>query len=54
MNSYLPTSWFMSLVLLGGCSLEPTYEKPDAPIDQQWPANAAGECCSGKQAFDKD
>jgi len=54
MNHCLPTSCFMTLFLLGGCSLEPTYEKPEAPIDQQWPANTAGECCNGKQAFDKD
>jgi len=54
MNRRLSTSCFMSLLLLGGCSLEPKYEKPEAPIDQQWPASSASDCCSAKQAFDKD
>ncbi|MDE1165160.1 MAG: efflux transporter outer membrane subunit [Pseudomonas sp.] len=54
MNGYFPTTCLASFLIVGGCSLEPTYQQPDAPIDQQWPANAAAGCCSSKQTFDQD
>ncbi|MFJ3484302.1 efflux transporter outer membrane subunit [Pseudomonas sp. NPDC090202] len=43
----------LTLVLLGGCSLEPTYERPEAPIDQQWPSNLQG-AADPKLAFQED
>jgi multidrug efflux system outer membrane protein len=45
----------LTLLLLGGCSLEPKYERPDAPIDQQWPANTQGGGVSeSRQVFQED
>jgi multidrug efflux system outer membrane protein len=53
MNSSLPFTC-LTLLLLGGCSLEPTYQRPDAPIDQQWPANTQGAVADPKLAFQED
>ncbi|MFK3795324.1 efflux transporter outer membrane subunit [Pseudomonas sp. NPDC088444] len=54
MNSPLPLTC-LTLLLLTGCSLEPTYERPDTPIDQQWPSNTQGAGASeSKQAFQED
>ncbi|MPQ66332.1 MULTISPECIES: efflux transporter outer membrane subunit [unclassified Pseudomonas] len=54
MNRCVPSTCLMSLFLLSACSLDPPYEKPDAPIDQQWPASSAGACCTAREAFDHD
>jgi multidrug efflux system outer membrane protein len=54
MNKSLSTTCLASLLMLSGCSMEPTYERPDAPIDQQWPQSASADCCSAKQAFEQD
>ncbi|MGV8919230.1 MAG: efflux transporter outer membrane subunit [Pseudomonas sp.] len=53
MNGCLSATCIASLIIVSGCSLEPKYERPEAPIDQQWPDSAYNGCCS-KAAFDQD
>lgn len=54
MHTCLASTCVMSVLFLTACSLEPTYEKPDAPIDEQWPAASLDSCCNAKEAFDRD
>ena len=36
-----------AIMLLAGCSLIPTYERPAAPVPAQWPGTGAGPATSG-------
>ncbi len=54
MSNRLRGTCLASLLMVSGCSLEPTYQPPEPPLDQAWPANASGACCEGRQAFEQD
>lgn len=41
MNKKLCFSSIMILILLGGCTMAPRYERPASPVPQQWPTGRA-------------
>lgn len=53
MKGCMSTTCLAYLLIVSGCSLEPKYERPEPPIDQQWPQSSYSGCCS-KTAFEQD
>jgi multidrug efflux system outer membrane protein len=47
----VPLAGSLLLALLTGCTLQPTYQRPDSPVAQQWPATPSA---NGKTAAAED
>jgi outer membrane protein, multidrug efflux system len=52
MRNILPVT-ALSLAVLAGCTMAPTYKRPDAPVSPQWPAGAASPAMAGAKPVDE-
>jgi multidrug efflux system outer membrane protein len=50
MKRYSPLIFWIIILLLGGCTMAPKYERPAAPVPNQWPTGAAYEEMKGAAA----